>query len=149
MKKVRIILEGSGRHDIFDSAGRVHKHGDVVDISDADADLFVSIKCAIFIDGSSAIQAVADNKERAAASEIERVKARAESRMRVYDSFLPDARAAVQDGGDEIVENILAQQRGPMAPIGPITNATVDASFDAMIAGDDRDPYPKKKRKKR
>ena len=143
MKSVKITLKGTPRTDISDSDGHVYKDGDQVALPDADADLFVSLKCAVFVDGSSAIQAAADAKERTAASEQATQRHRSQQAMAIHDALPPEVRAEAHEHGDEVVETYLARNR--VQPTKPITNASVDTSFKDMI--DDLEPEtPKRKR---
>lgn len=144
MKSVKITLKGTPRTDISDSAGHVYKDGDEVELPDADADLFVTLKCAVFVDGSSVIQAAANAKERTAASEQATQRHRSQQAMALHDALPPEVRAEVHEHGDEVVENYLARNR-VQVPTKPITNESVDASFNDMI--EDLEPEtPKRKR---
>ncbi len=144
MKSVKITLKETARSDISDSTGHTYKDGDKAELSDTDADLFVSLKCAVFVDGSSAIQAAADAKERTAASEQATQRHRSQQAMAIHDALPPEVRAEAHEHGDEVVENYLARNR-VQVPSKPITNESVDTSFKDMI--DDLEPEtPKRKR---
>ena len=139
MKSVRITLAGTGRVDLHDGIGGVHLDGHMVELPDEIADAFVAAKLAVFLDGSSAIEAGKLAKERAEAHAVAEQKRRAEQMMHLHDNLPKEVRELAAEHGDDVVEDFLAEQ---------VRLAQVHASpraLDAAIEGDDIDP-PKRRR---
>ena len=108
MKTVKITLGDPPGRQVHDSEGRKHADGTIVTLSDADADLFVSRRLAVFVDESSRIEAERANRERHEAGRLAQQKRRSEQAMMVHDSLPAEVRAVVHEMGDEVTETYLA-----------------------------------------
>lgn len=116
MKKIRITLEGTGRTDVHDGLGGVHKHGHIIEVPDDVANAFVAAKLAVIADGSSTITAIAEHKEAVSTQQMQAEKARAEAAMRTFDRLPPEVREVAREDGDAVIEDHIASDgsAGPM-----------------------------------
>ena len=107
MKTVKMVLTGK-KKPIADGIGGKHADGAVVSLPDAIADQFVASKLAVFVDGSSSIEAAAANKVRRDEAVMAQRKAMAMRAMQIHDNLPADVRSQVHEAGDEATERYLA-----------------------------------------
>lgn len=107
MKTVKMTLTGK-KKPVSDGLGGRHADGAVVQLPDDVADQFVAMKVAVFVDGSSSIEAAEANKQRQAEAIMAQRKAMAARAMAIHDALPADVRQAVHEDGDEVTERYLA-----------------------------------------